>query len=113
MAATNRDGIVGTISRAGLADTPTAIDATNGETWTNDGTQWIEIVKGAGTALTASVPYLNTFDGQTIPPKTLSISATSRKEWGPFPVEKFGSAPVITWSGDTTNATFNIRKLGS
>lgn len=113
MAATNRDGIIGTISRAGLTDSPTAIDATNGETWSNDGTQWMEIVAGSGGAVTASVPYLNTYDGQTIPAKTLSVSANGRKEWGPFPTEKFGTTPVVSWSGTTSGVTFNLRKLGS
>lgn len=112
MPATNRDGIIDTISRAGVTDTLTAINATDGETWTNDGSQWLEILAGAGT-VTASIPYLNTYDGQTIPPKTLSVAATVRKAWGPFPPEKFGTTPIVTWTGTTAGVTIEIRKLGS
>ena len=112
MPATNRDGIIDTITRAGVTDGLTAIDPTNGDTWTNDGTQWLEILGAAGT-VTASVPYLNQFDGQTIPPKTLSVGATTRKSWGPFPTEKFGTTPVVTWSGVTSGVTIEIRKLGT
>lgn len=113
MAATNRDGTIDTITRAGVVDTLIAIDSTNGDTWTNDGTQWLEIKASAGGSVTASVPYLNTYDGQTIPPKTITVASNARVAWGPFPPEKFGSAPVVTWSGTTASVTFDIRKLGS
>jgi hypothetical protein len=59
------------------------------------------------------VPYLNTFDGQTIPPKTITVGTSARASWGPFPPEKFGYAPVVSWTGTTAGVTFDIRKLGS
>jgi hypothetical protein len=113
MAATSLDGAKMTISRTGAVDTLAAINAADGNTWANTGEEWVEIDNGGGTTTTASVPYANTLDGQTVPPKTCAIAAGVRKKWGPFPVNWFGAAPVITYSGNTTSVTIGLVVRGS
>ncbi len=110
--ATDITNSLGTISRAGLADTLSPIDAA-GNTFTNTGVEWVEIFNGGGTSTTVAAAYAQTPDGQTIPPKSITIAAGARKKFGPFPVTYFGSTVALSYSGNTTSVTIELVKLGS
>jgi hypothetical protein len=103
---------IGVISRAGLADSLAAIDAT-GNSFANTGYEWVEIENGGGTSTTVSAAYANQVDGQTVPPKTNSIAAGAREKFGPFPINLFGDSVALTYSGNTTDVTIGVFRLGS
>lgn len=110
--ATDITSSLGTVSRVGLADTLAAIDSA-GNTFTNTGVEWVEVFNGGGSTTTVSAAYSATTDGQTIPPKSITIAAGARKKFGPFPPGLFGTPVSLSYSGNTTSVTIELCKLGS
>lgn len=101
-----------TVNRTGAVLTLAAINAADGNTWTNTGDEFLAITNGGGTTTTASVAYTASYDGQTVPPKTRTIAAGATVLWGRFPTASFGEAPVVTYSGNTTSVTIGLVVLG-
>lgn len=92
---------VSSITRAGVAPaSPTAGDATNGHTVSNDGNVFIlaKNTNGASTARTITFAFAHKVDGQTISPVTHSLAAGASQYMGPYPESEYGDEIAITVS---------------
>lgn len=74
------------INRAGLAETFTAADNTNGETIPNDGRTFLHVKNTGGGACTVTVATPGQVDGLAIADLTATVPATTGDRLiGPFP----------------------------
>lgn len=97
------------ISLAGVADTTSAADAT-GNTFTNTGYEFAEVINGSGSSLTVTIDAFpaggqGTPDGLTVTDPTVTVSAGTRKKIGPFRKSTFNDANnkvKLTFSATTT-----------
>ncbi len=88
------------VVRTGLADTTAAVGA-SGDTLTNTGKEWVEVINGNASACVVSVGA--TIDGTAVVLQTVSVPAsTGRKKIGPFPPHLYGTAVALTYSVTTT-----------
>ena len=99
-------------SLAGLG--PTFVPAqAGGDTFENDGRTWLHVKNGGGSALTvqidASQPCNFGFDHDA----SVSVPAGGERLIGPFPRERFGSKPNITYPGGVTSLTIAAIRLGA
>jgi hypothetical protein len=94
------------VTRSGVAPVaPVAMDATNGNTVTNDGRTCIEITNtnASSTAHTLTVAIAKTVDGQTVEPRTYSIAAGATLRLYGFPVADYGG--ILTLGADSAELT--------
>lgn len=94
------------ITRSGVAPgTEVNGDSTNGHSFDNDGTVWLE-ARNSGTtvARVVSALFANTVDGVTVDPKTWSIPTSATRRIGPFPTRLYGSTVSI----DVDNAELKL-----
>lgn len=93
---------VATIARGGIVPTTEAAgDNTNGNSILNNGSTWLEVTNGGGSAATVTVAYGSKVDGQTVPAKSYSLAAAAKRRIGPFPVTLFGKTLIVTPSAAT------------
>lgn len=90
-----------------LAAALTAVDGTNGNNFSNDGTTLLRVKNGSAGAITVTVKFASqAVDGATLVNpigKTYSIPATTGDRlMGPFPVVTYGSTVEVTFSSGTT-----------
>lgn len=85
------------ITRAG-ATPPSlvATDATNGNTFQNDGHTWLEVTNTDTATHTLTIHLAQLVDGQAAAsiPKTFTAGATKR--FAKFPIKEYGAAVLIT-----------------
>jgi hypothetical protein len=80
-----------------------AVDGTNGNSFANDGRTLLRVKNAAGAPITVSVAFSGLVDGQTVPPRTYSIPATTGDRLlGPFPTDRFGTNVTVTYSSGTS-----------
>lgn len=88
------------VVRTGLADNPVAASA-GGDTLTNTGKEWIEVINASGGAITVTIS--GTIDGTLVALQAVSVPATTgRRKIGPFPPHLYGTAVAITYSAVTS-----------
>ena len=76
------------VVRAGLDPTMVTAAYTDGNSFSNNGKTWVEILNLTGaTTLTIDTP--NTVDGEAIANPTVSIGANTRYKVGPFPPDVY------------------------
>jgi hypothetical protein len=83
------------VTRAGLAATYVAANATGGNNFVNDGRTELEIVTtGTATNVTiaAGVGMSAGVDGQTLPGRVVACGTTARTKIGPFPPNYYNGA---------------------
>lgn len=79
-----------TVVRNGIA--PALVPASaGGDTFENDGTQWIQITNGDGTPTALTIVTPRTVDGLAVADKQISIPAGSTRLIGPFPVGTYNN----------------------
>lgn len=98
---------VTTIGRPGIDLTATAVAADGGgsDKFPNTGKEFLYISNGSGSSYTASFPIQAPTDGQTVPPKTVTIAAGHAALIGPFPPGLYNDAQknvVVNHSAETT-----------
>ena len=72
------------ITRSGLKPTYTSATLTDGEMWSNTGTEFIHIINGGGSACVVTLVTPATISGLAIEDKTVSVPAGERHMIGPF-----------------------------
>ncbi len=88
------------VVRTGLADNPVSA-AAGGDTLTNTGKEWIEVINASGGAITVTISA--TVDGTLVALQAVSVPATTgRRKIGPFPPHLYGTAVAITYSAVTS-----------
>jgi hypothetical protein len=81
--------------------TEVAADATNGNSLQNGPAVWLEMTNGGGSSATVQVAYVQTVDGQTVPPRTYTLAATATLRAGSFDEQLFGRTLSLTASAAT------------
>lgn len=97
------------IALAGIADTTSAADAT-GNTFTNTGYEFAEVINGSGASITVTVDAFpvggqGSPDGLTVTDPTVTVAAGTRKKIGPFRRGTFNDSAAkvkLTFSAVTT-----------
>jgi len=79
--------------------TPVACDAVNGNRVPNGGTLMIEFTPAAGGTVTVTFP--NKVDGQTVSPLTYTLTGTTPRLVGGWPVSIYGAELTFTASVNT------------
>lgn len=97
---------VTTVGRAGTNLTSLAVAAAGGgDSFANDGSQYLYIANGAGAPITLTLVMQATPDGQAITSKTVTVTNAERMIVGPFPPALYNDANgrcQVTYSSATT-----------
>lgn len=96
------------LTTAGITDTLAAA-AGGGDTFPNTGSEWFEINNGGGAGITVTFTPANTYLGETISPRAVSVSNGVRKKIGRFPPAIFGTSVAVTYSA-VTSVTVGVFK---
>lgn len=105
------------IALAGVADTTSAASA-DGNTWTNTGYEFAEVINGSGGSITVTIDvYPSGGDGApeglTVTDPTVTVANGARKKIGPFRKRLFndGSEKVKLTFSATTSVTVGVYRL--
>lgn len=95
------------IARTGIA---AALSAANvdGHSVPNNGRMFIEIVNGAGSPITVTIPTPNTVDGQAITDRTVSVTNGERRLIGPFPPSVYNQSDATIYVDFSDVTTINF-----
>lgn len=94
---------------AGLTDTLAAVAAS--DTFTNSGSEWIEVANASGGSINVTITASQTYLGETITSRVVAVGNGARKKIGPFPVAIFGTTTTVTCSA-TSSVTIGVFKVG-
>ena len=83
---------VQSVTRSGTVPTYGAVDAVNGDEFTNDGRTFIHVKNGAGAPITVTISTPGTVDGLAVAERTVSVTNASEKMIGPFPPGTYNQA---------------------
>lgn len=90
-----------TIPDAGLTPTFTGVNAS--DTLTNDGNSFLEVKNASGGDITVTITAVTACTQGSLHNKGGTVVATTgHKRFGPFPINRFGRAPVVTYSATTS-----------
>lgn len=85
------------VSLTGLDTTYAAADAA-GDTWANDGTSRLRVKNASAASINVTIDSVYTcshgFDHDVV----VAVPAGGEREIGPFPTDRFGTSPDITYS---------------
>lgn len=82
-------------ARTGTALTPVAGDVANGNAIPNDGATGLVVKNTGASSRVLTVTITEKVDGQTVPPKTVTIAAGATVGVGPFPQETYGARVLV------------------
>lgn len=107
------------ITVAGVADTVTAANA-GGNTFTNTGVEYVEVINASASTITVTIDAFpsggqGSPGGLTVTDPTVSILASTRKRFGPFPRAAYNNGTnkvTVTYSAVTT-VTVGVYRLTS
>jgi len=85
------------ITRAGATPPSlTATDATNGNTFLNDGHTWLEVNNTDSSTHTLTIHLAQLVDGQPAASLVKTLTAGATKRYAKFPVPQYGSKVLLT-----------------
>lgn len=79
-----------------------AVDATNGNSFTNTAREIIEITNGGGASITATFVTTATYQGYAIADKAITIANGASMVIGPFDTGLYGTTVTVNWSSGTS-----------
>jgi hypothetical protein len=104
------------ITRAGFnLDQNDVAAAGGGDSFPNTGQEMLYVRNGGGSQITVTLAYQVTFDGQTIPSKTVAVPAGEAMLIGPFPTGSYNDANSranVTYSGVTSVTVAALKLTG-
>lgn len=81
-----------TVTRSGVTPvTPTAMDATNGNSLINDGATYFDVTNTDTASHTLTIGVTQQVDGQAVPGIVKTIAAGATKRYADFPVKIYGA----------------------
>lgn len=96
-----------TVVTSGLTDTLAAVAAS--DTFTNNGSQWIEVANASGGSINVTISA-GTYKTEDIADRVVAVANGARKKIGPFPVDIFGTTVTVVCSA-TTSVTIGVFQL--
>lgn len=95
-----------TLTSAGLLATYAAVDAANGNYFSNNGKRTLHVKNGGVGSINVTIKQPTTVDGLTVPDRVVAVANGAEKFIGPFGTNTWnqpdGTSVNVDWSGGSS-----------